>query len=333
MRPILVFLISFFVIDQSAQSETSIRSEETLKIAHYLWHNDFIEAINGAEILARNEPANPVGRFMLGGIYQTISEEYRTDRYKDTVIKYLDSAITLANERKESDLDNADWYFIAGASQGYRALYRAFHGNWWGAFKDGLQCSANLSKSLELDSSFYDAYYALGAYHYWKTTKSKIFLWLPFVRDRREEGISEIKETIEHGYLATFNARETLLRVYLNEERFNEALALADSMNVINPRDPYCLLYYTQGLIATGQIDDANEKLRSLRAAWKKSQFYDPFGFYEAEYYSAQIFLKKGDQETARRIINKILSDKKKSKNNAYFAETVDKAEALLTSF
>lgn len=333
MKCVQIIFIFFFAIYPIAQSETSIRSEETLKIAHYLWHNDFIDAINGAEILTRNEPDNPVGYFMLGGIYQTMSEEYRTDRYKDTVVKYLDSAITLADERKKSELDNADWYFILGASQGYRALYRAFHGNWWGAFKDGLQCSGNLSKSLELDSTFHDAYYALGAYHYWKTIKSKIFLWLPFVRDRREEGISEIKETIEHGYLATFNARETLLRVYVNEERFDEALALADSMNKINPQDPYCLLYFTQGLIATGRLDDADEKLRLLRIAWKKSQFYDPFGFYEAEYYSAQIFLKRGDQETAKRIINKILSDRKMGQNNAYFAETADKAEALLSSF
>ncbi len=312
--------------------ETSIHSTEALKIANELWHNNFIEAIKSAEMLGRNEPANPVGCFLLGAIYQTISEEYRTDRYQDSVAVYLDSAITLADKRRDGEPDNPDWYFIMGASHGYRALYRAFHGNWWGAFNDGLKCSNNLNKSLELDSTLYDAYFALGAYHYWKTVKSKIFLWLPFVRDRREEGMSEIKKTIEHGFLAVANARETLLRIYINEGRYDESVALADSMDKANPLDPYCLLYYTQGLIALGKLDAAEEKLRFLRAAWKKSQFYDPFGFYEAEYYSAEISSKRGDKETARRIIDKILSDKIMAKENSYFSETVDKAEILLLS-
>ena len=321
------------VLAESANCETSIRSREISEISNDLCLCDFDNAIKFSQDLIVAEPSNPVGFFLLGGIYQTISEDFRTDYLKDSIIEYLDSAITLADYRIENDDTNPDWFFIKGASHGYRALFRAFHGDWWRAFQDGLRCSDNLKKSLKIDSTMYDAYYALGAYHYWKTIKSKLFIWLPFVRDRREEGIAEIKKTIEFGSIASFNARQTLLRIYVNEGRFDEAALLGDSLNQVSQNDPYSLLYSAQALIACNRLEQAENKLRSLRAAWKGSRFYDPFGFYEAEYYSAQIFLKNDDRESAKKIIDKILSYKKNGRDNAYFAETVDKAEDLLAEF
>jgi len=327
-----IFLITWLflsLIAASAGSETAIRDTFVRQISRYIWHYDFYNAIDNARAIVVNEPRNPVGYFLLGTVYQTISEEYRTDRFKDSVTYLLDKAIALAEERIDSDPENPDWHFITGAGHGYRALHRAFHGDWWGAFKDGFQCSSHLERTLELDSTFYDVYLGLGAYHYWKTIKSKDFLWLPFVSDRRKQGIEEIIKAAEQGYLSTYNARESLLRVYLNEGRYAEMLRLADSLAELNPGDPYCLLYHAQGLMAVGRLDEAEGKLRMLRAAWKKSPFYDPFGFNEAEYLAAEIFFQKGDKEAARKIIDKIISDSSMKKANAYFAETLDKAESL----
>jgi tetratricopeptide (TPR) repeat protein len=328
---ILILSIAFLIIipAKSAHSETGIRDTFVRQISRYIWHYDYHNAIDNARAIVINETQNPVGYFLLGTIYQTISEEYRTDRFKDSVTYLLDKAIALAEERIDSDPENPDWHFITGAGHGYRALHRAFHGDWWGAFKDGLKCSSHLERTLELDSTFYDTYLGLGAYHYWKTVKSKVFLWLPFVSDRREQGIEELIKATRQGYLSTYNARESLLRVYLNEGRYPEMLRLADSLAELNPGDPYCLLYHAQGLIAVGRFDEAEEKLRMLRAAWKKSPFYDPFGFYEAEYLTAEIFYKRGDKEAARKIIDKIISDRAMRSSNAYFAETLDKAESL----
>ncbi len=225
---ILLFVFLFNVTLPCALfAETSVRSKLTLHIARNVWHNNYIEALEGAKELIRNEPFNPSGYFLLGSIYQTISEEYRTDRYKDTISLFLDSAITLAEGRKTADADNPDWYFITGASFGYRALHRAFHGNWWGAFRDGLSCSSDLNHALELDSTYYDAYLGLGAYHYYRTIKAKDFLWLPFVSDQRKQGFSEIRKAIEQGYLATYNARQTLLRMYFTEGQYDSAVALS----------------------------------------------------------------------------------------------------------
>ena len=140
-------------------------------------------------------------------------------------------------------------------------MHRAFHGSWWGAFQDGLKCSSYLKKSLKIDSTYYDAYLGLGAYHYHKTVKSKAFLWLPFVADRRAQGIEELRLCIDSGYLAAHNARESLLRIYFDEKRYEELLVLADSLDKLTPYDAYSLLFYARGLTAMNRLDEAGEKL------------------------------------------------------------------------
>jgi hypothetical protein len=309
--------------------QVSIRDRICQGIARDVWRNNFQDAIKRSEDLVKNEPKNPVGYFLLGTIYQTISEEFRTDRFRDQISVNLDKAIDLARDRADVEPDNPDWPFICGASYGYRALHRAFHGNWFGAFGDGFKCSSNLNKTIKIDSTFYDAYLGLGAYHYYRTIKAKDFLWLPFISDDREEGIAEIKKAAVGGILASNNARESLLRIYFTEERYPELLALADSLEKNNPYDSYCLLYHAQGLLASGDLDGAADKLRTLRLILKKSPYFDPFGIYETELISAQIFYKRGDTETAQKIVDNIISEREMAKVNPYFAETLDKAESF----
>jgi tetratricopeptide (TPR) repeat protein len=325
-----LFVLSLFIIwSQISLAETNIRDKTSLSIAHDIWRNNFLEAIKKSEEIIKTEPNNPVGHFLLGTIYQTISEECRTDRFKDEITIRLDSAIDLAREKASIEPDNPDWTFICGAAYGYRALHRAFHGNWLGAFGDGFKCSSNLNKTIKLDSTYYDAYLGLGAYHYYRTIKAKDFLWLPFISDMRDEGISEIKIAANGGLLASNNARESLLRIYFNEERYDELLSLADSLAETNPFDPYCLLYHAEGLLGLGRLDEADEKVKMLRMVLKKSPYFDPFGIYEAEFVSARIFFKRGDKEMAKKIIDKIISERAMAKTNPYFGETVDKAESF----
>jgi len=69
-----------------------------------------------------------------------------------------------------------------------------------------------------------------------------------------------------------------------------------------------------------------------LRNAWKASQYFDPFGIYEAELLMAKIAAGRDDKETALKIVEKIISEKSMRRANAYFAETLDKAESLASA-
>lgn len=326
----LLFALLFVAVLPGTVSATTLtRDSVMVEISRYIWHNHFDSAITDAEAVIASEPANPLGYFVLGTLYQTVSEEFRTDIYRDTIAALLDRAIDMADDLKDTDSDTPDWWFIAGAARGYRAIHRAFHGDWWGAFRDGLSLTKNFKRALKIDSTFYDAYLGIGAYHYYRTIKAKNFLWLPFFSDQREQGIREVKIAIEHGTLASFNARESLLRIYFEEGRYDDVCLLADSLAPLNPEDTYCLLYHARSLAALGKIDDALGKARKLTRNWKKSKYYDPIGMFEAELVTAEIFIADGDLASARKIIDLILAQKKYTDDNNYFDETYQRAKSL----
>ena len=335
-KPIFIILFHLFLLcivgwgTRTALAETTIQDTITLEIAHDLWYNRYPEAFNKCGHLIEKEKNNPLGYFLSGSIYQTVSEEYRNDSFQETITDYLDKAIELARDKIKTDADNPDWYFICGASYGYRGLNRAFHGSWWGAFQDGLHCSSNLSKALRLDSTYYDAYLGLGAYHYYKTVKSRLFLWLPFVVDRREQGIEELQKCITNGRLATYNARESLLRIYYEEKLYDKMIPLADSLEKYSPDDAYCLLFYTRGLTELNRLDEAEQKLIKLRHLWEQSPYYDSIGIFEAYCLQADILNRHGDSDSAKIILENIISGKARRKENAYYEETLDNAKKII---
>ncbi len=325
----LIFLLIVFFSNIRLSAETLLRDSVTLNIAQNIWYDRYPTAIEKIENLINNEPDNPLGYFLLGSVFQTISEEFRNDSLKTKITENLEKAIKLSKQRFENEPQNPNWPFICGAAYGYRALHRAFHGGWWGAFQDGLKCSSNLKKALKIDSTYYDAYLGLGAYHYHKTVKSKAFLWLPFVADKREQGIEELRICVDSGFLATHSARESLLRIYFEEKRYEELLMLADSLEKLTPNDPYSLLFYVRGLAELERLDEAEDKLQKLKLAWKRSLYYDPIGMFEAELLLADILYRGGDSESAQIIVDRIIAEEVLAQNNAFFEETLEGAKKL----
>lgn len=87
-----------------------------------------------------------------------------------------------------------------GSAYGYRALARLRRHNWVGAFLDGRRSNEHLNKALQRDPRLYDTYFALGAYHYWRTARSGFIRAVAFwMRDRRELGKHQMQLAIDHG--------------------------------------------------------------------------------------------------------------------------------------
>ncbi len=324
----IILLVSvLFVL--SAEAETILRDSIVYDISVNVFDNNFETALAAAAEIKSREPDNPLGYFLTGAIYQIISEKFRNDSFEKKIDENLGQAIDLCDDKKDDDPGNPDWPFIAGASYGYRGLDRAFHGSWWGAFRDGLRCKSNLQDALKLDSTNFDAYLGLGSYYYYRTIKAKDLLWLPFISDNREKGMAQIKKAIDFGRLSPNIARQSFLRIYLIEGRYDELVSLADSLYAVDSNDAFTLLYYVEGLVALDSLEPAETKLNRLRNSWRNSIYYDSVGTYEEEYLLAAIANKKGDNELAQNLIKRILSHQSWRRKNAYFDETYEKAKRL----
>lgn len=319
----------FLFSETWAPDETSVRSGRVRVIANEIWRSEYSAVADSCRRLISEDSSNPVGYFLLGVMYYSISAEYRTDRYVDSVTDNLDAAIKLAQRKLEETKQQADWYFVLGSALGCRALFRSLHGGWWGAFRDGHGSCSNLEKAYEMDTTLTDALAGIGAYHYWKSAKSKVLSWLPLVADRREQGIAEIRQAIRAGRTMSPNARKAMLAILYEEKRYEEALGVADSLTADGILDGNSQLHLIRTLIELKRWPDAERVVNDLTASWRSSTYADSCGACELRYLSARMLASIGQTVEAREKIRQIISAEPACHNNAYFRNTLAKARAL----
>ena len=319
-----------FAYDSAEPAELSIRSDRVREITQLIWDAKFDTAIDSCHQLVQEEPANPLVYFLLGIAYYSINNQYRNDKYSDSAGRYLDSAIVRAGAGIEKEKDQADMYFVLGSAYGCRALYRTIHSGWWGAFRDGHHSCDNLEKAYDLDSSFTDALSGMGAYHYWKSAKAKVLNWLPFVADRRKQGIAEIQKAVKAGGTMAPSANKSLLAIYFNEGRNEEVVALADSLASQNLLDPNSQLHKARALIALKRWEDAGRALAEVLTQYEKSNYNDECGAYEVVYLKAKILMGQGDLAGAREYVRQIMAADTTCKANGYFKQSLMSSKELL---
>jgi hypothetical protein len=313
-----------------AKAETTIRSERVRLITQFISTGDFDSAMQNCRQLMVEEPGNLVNSFLMGLTYFSITSQYRNDLFADSVIYYLDNAIFLAQKSIHGYSGQAENYYILGSAYGCRALFRSIHGGWWGAFQDGRHSCSNLERAYGLDSTLTDALAGIGAYHYWKSAKTKIISWLPFASDKRDQGISEIiKAMVSNGIMAA-NAKKSLLSIYFNQKRFNDVLAMGNSLDSANFLDPNSHLHLARALIELKNWGDAERVLDEIQAKMGKSNYYDLCGASEVLLLRARILLGRGDTIKAKQFLQEIISMEHTCKSNAYFRQTLSNARILI---
>jgi tetratricopeptide (TPR) repeat protein len=322
-------LLAAVLVAATAHAGTPIWGERAKVITGLTSHGQFAPAIDSSRLLIAAEPDNPVGYVLLALAYYGINNQYRNDSYADSVSCALDTAIAMAERRADRDKDPTGMYFVLGSAYGCRALYRSIHGGWFGAFKDGVHSCSNLEKVRDRDSALIDALSGIGAYHYWKSAKAKILTVLPFVRDRRKQGISEILMAIKAGGFMAVSARKSLLAIYFNEKRYADVLAVGDTLVADSLLDPNSRLHTARALIKLERWDEANRALDQVLAAWESSPYYDPCGRAEVLYLRAEIYVGQGNAAKARECLKQIFDDEGRCEKNEYFQQSLSSAENL----
>jgi hypothetical protein len=241
----------------------------------------------------------------------------------------MDKTIKTAEEKKKkADLTAYDYLYLGGAV-GYRGIHKALTGNWMGAFVDGLKGKHYLEDALKLDPELYDVYYGLGSYHFWKSLKSKIFWWLPFVADNRQMGIDMIKLAIEKGKYATEDAKLALVRIWVENKEYDKAFAQIDMLQKIYPNKPFLLWLLAQAQMENQMYDGATNTYQSLLEALTSSPYHHPAGEVECRYLLALTLFENKNFETSSAQIDSILVFDKNREKNKSIKDFVDKAKKL----
>ena len=179
------------------------------------------------QLVVREFPDHPAGFLYQAALMQTMAMDYDLQIERTP----FDSLLALALERSSAMIDrepDSPWgYYYRGTMLGYDSYARALRGDWFGAASKGMSSVSDFHHAVESDSSFFDAYAGIGTYYYWKTRKIEFLTWLPFVGDKREEGIEHLFLCIEKGDYNRYAAMSSLLSIYLDKQSYEEAVYLA----------------------------------------------------------------------------------------------------------
>jgi len=181
-------------------------------------------------------PEDPAGYFLLAMFYQAQMIDYESDFRERDFYENIDLAKKYAKERikhneSAGSLGKDAWaYLFLGNAYGAKAVYEARKGNWWSGLNNGLMAKSALKEAIKLDPEFYDAYVGLGSYHYWASVVTKALRWLPFIGDKREEGITEMKLAFERSIFSQDAAANGLVWILIKEKKFDQAISLAEKM-------------------------------------------------------------------------------------------------------
>lgn len=330
---LLLSILSVLVLCATAFGQPGMDSPEVdsiilrgVKLVHA---DSALEAVEEFKKLIDIFPEDPIGYFYVSASLQMLMDDFRNYSYTDEFDKYMNQAIKKAEAKKKQGNLTADDYLYFGGAVGFRGIHKALTGNWMGAFVDGLKGRGYLDKALELDPELYDVYYGLGSYHFWKSLKSRVFWWLPFVADNRQKGIDMIKLSIEKGKFSAEDARLALVRIWVENKEYDKAFAMIDELRKKYPNKPFILWLLAQAQQENQMYDGAISTYQRLLEALTSSPYYHPAGEVECRYLLARVYYEKKDYKQSSAQIDAVLSLAEDSEKNKAINHFVRKAKKL----
>lgn len=224
---IIVALSAAFSFDVFAQPSSNERLHDVvLRGIDLTLKQDYPGAKALFQSVIEKYPDHPAGYLYLAGTVQAEFSDYEDGFDRRFFDSLLAKGEALADHLIEMK-DSADWgYYYAGTALSYRAFSESERGNWPSVIIDGMNSAKMFEHCLEINPEFYDAMSGLGTYYYWRSKKTEFLSWLPFVTDRKKEGITMLTAAVENGTYDMFAAMNSLILVLTEEARYDEALPI-----------------------------------------------------------------------------------------------------------
>ena len=208
----------------------SLEGSFLLRAVHYTFLDSFQTALSIVDSLIKIDPEFIGAKvFKIGILYTRMNddEDYSdVDRFK----ALIDSTQDELEAFLKRNPDDVWTLFFTGTAIGYEALYEGFHGSWLKAVTKGLNAGKYYSKANEIDPCFYEDYVGLGSLNYWRSSRMGFLRSLPFIPDRREEGIAQMKLAIDSSLYSAMPAATGLAWIYINRREYRPAMKILNKL-------------------------------------------------------------------------------------------------------
>ncbi|MGB5107063.1 MAG: hypothetical protein WBP29_07380 [Candidatus Zixiibacteriota bacterium] len=253
-----------------------------------------------SDMIARDQSDHAAMLYLAGVDHAEMMDREDYAR-KDQFEASADAAIKMAERELAAGRDSAWAYLTIGNAHGYEASLEAKAGSWWTAMRRGLKAKGAYLNALKVDSQMYDAYLGLGTYHYWKSAKTEFINWLPFVGDRKNDGISELQLAVDSSLFSNHLALNSLIWIYLERKEPQSASDCAQRLSEKYPQSRLVKWGMAFSSYSAGHFHEAVQYFGDIITSLESDTSQNYFNLIECRFHRGKIFLSVNDSAAAKR--------------------------------
>jgi tetratricopeptide (TPR) repeat protein len=219
-----ILLLSFAPLFSTGLKDELFDSEINRGMESLLTQN-FDTALGIATSMVRKMPTHPAGYFLRTACYAAMYY----DQSDVSFVGKMTSSVNKITELTEKSTKPV-YRLYRGAAFAYYSIVLAKEDRWFAGALYGKKSSEIFRKMMTNGVRSPDVSGMLGGYYYWTSAFIHRFSWLPFVEDRREEGIRLLKEALPNSRYIRFAILNSLLWIYYDNGEYGKALSLCDDV-------------------------------------------------------------------------------------------------------
>jgi len=281
-KVVLFFFIGFFLTVNLSSGERNRPSVEeqilfSIEGRNYLLARKYLEAEVFFEKLVALWPDELLGYFGLMALYQIRNLEnydFRFDPYyKQWENRGRKLALKIVNA---PDADAWD-LLIAGGTLGVSGFYRAHNSKWFAALRDGSLGFHTMKKSFEKDERLVDGLLGVGLYDYWRSYFTRKLRFLPFFRDRRQEGREKIIRAIIESRFVSVLAEISLAFIDFQEKKYPQVLETTENLLKRYPQNTILRMLRGEAFFASKNYPEAGrvfEEILSMDSSLTRARLF-----------------------------------------------------------
>ncbi|MBI4722233.1 MAG: tetratricopeptide repeat protein [Candidatus Stahlbacteria bacterium] len=217
---ILWIYIILVPIDMGTQFDSVI-----LQGIDYSYEEKYEMAKNSFNQAIVIKPDDPAPYFLIASLYGMYMVDFSTDSMERELFAYSDTAVMIATRKIEAKDSSALLHLWLAGGYGVRAFYQVWNKKIIQGIQDGVKSIKEFYKTIEQDSSIYDAYLGTAGYRYFQY---KLLSIIPGLANSNWE--SELKMAINEGKYFKIPALTTYALLLIEEKRYKEAVKIATQL-------------------------------------------------------------------------------------------------------
>lgn len=284
----LIFL--FFLLHSNTNLFKEPLDSLLIKGLDFAYREKYKEAQAYFDLAIKFYPEHPGGYLYKAGLLDLYMIDFSTDTREKEFYSLVEMAIDRARRMRSSHIPQdslALSYFFEGSAFSYRAVREGRKKKFISALKDGFKAVSLLKKSVELDSSLYDAYLPLGTYSYALSKIPKVLRWFLPDDGSREDGLKKMELAAEKAKYIKILAMDAYAWTLAYDGQADSAVKVAEKLVKMYPGTRAFRWTLSYALRKAGKWREAEETHRVIFYLTVRDQKDYPYNIALALYWLA----------------------------------------------